>query len=196
MSHTPRLGVYIDSRTVLTGAEDVQSATSSALGDAGADAQLCQSVREHLKGDICHAYTATGTLGDGQRRIAGVPSLHHIGADDDALRQDLAIGAPWGRFGWFAEAAASVYGFTASSPLVRKGGAGSASRRAFQRCLRDPLIRTESKVMAERLGENSPASLRGVATVLGLRAPYTVSMLYTHSTQDMCIKHSVSCTIM
>ena len=95
MSHTPRLGVYIDSRTVLTGAEDVQSATSSALGDAGADAQLCQSVREHLKGDVCHAYTATGTLGDGQRRIAGVPSLHHIGAGDDALRQDLAIGAPW-----------------------------------------------------------------------------------------------------
>ena len=167
MSHTPSIGVYIDSRTVPTGAKDFQSSISSARGDAGADAQLCQSVRENLKGDVCHAYTATGTLGDGQRRIAGVPSLHHIGADDDALRQDLAIGAPWRGFGWFAEAAASVYGFTASSPLVRKGGAGSASRRAFQGCLRDPLIRTESKVMAERLAENSSDSLRGNATVLG-----------------------------
>ena len=52
-------------------------------------------MRENLKGDVCHAYTATGTIGDGQLRIAGVPSLHHIGAGDDALRQDLAIGAPW-----------------------------------------------------------------------------------------------------
>jgi hypothetical protein len=81
----------------------------------------------------------------------------------------LAIGAPWGRFGWFAEAAASVYGFTASPPFVRKGGAGSASRRAFQGCLRDPLIRTESKVMAERLAENSPDSLRGNGNLLGLK---------------------------
>ena len=95
MSHTPCPDVHIDSRTVLTGAEDVQSATSSARGDAGADAQLCQSVRENLKGDVFHAYTATGILRDGQFRIAGVPSLPHIGAGDDALRQDLAIGAPW-----------------------------------------------------------------------------------------------------
>ena len=94
MSHTPCPDVHIDSRTVLTGAEDVQSATSSARGDARADAQLCQSVRENLKCDVCRAYTASGTLKDGQIRIAGVPSLHHIGAADDALRQDLAIGAP------------------------------------------------------------------------------------------------------
>ena len=119
VSHTPCLGVDIDSRTVLTGAEDIQSATSWARGDAGADAQLCQSVREHLKGDVCHAYTATDTLRDGQIRIAGVPSLHHIGADDDALRQDLAIGAPWRPLLLDCSSRGRglrVYGFSAISP--------------------------------------------------------------------------------